>query len=234
MRLYMVRHADPDYLSDTITEVGHQEALAVADRMAKVGLTHLFVSPMGRARATARYTADMIGLEPVVLPWTAELKMTRLSDMTGAEIAPWNVPGELIRGGVELPTTQNWHQYADLAGYDFAGRQAELAAASDAFLGELGYRRAGGVYAVDAPNDHAVAIFCHAGFGVSWMAHLLALPLTLAWCGFFWAPTSVTTILMERRSPDIAVPRALAVGDTSHIHVAGLAESSRGLTANDR
>jgi hypothetical protein len=37
---------------------------------------------------------------------------------------------------------------------------------------------------------------------------------------------------MELRTPEIAVPRALCVGDTSHIYAEGLTENSRGTTAN--
>lgn len=233
MRLHIIRHADPDYPNDTITELGHAEARACGERMAKLGITHLYASPMGRARATARYTADLIGMEPEILDWTAELTMGRMADLNGADIVPWNIAGELIRHTGRTPGDDDWHEVEQYDGIDVRGTQDRLIAGSDAFLADLGYRRNGGVYEVDEPDESVVAVFCHAGFGVSWLAHLLALPVTLAWCGFFWAPTSVTTILMERRSERIAVPRALTVADTSHIFAAGLPESARGLPANN-
>ena len=34
MRLYIIRHADPDYKNDTITVFGHKDAQALAKRLA--------------------------------------------------------------------------------------------------------------------------------------------------------------------------------------------------------
>jgi probable phosphoglycerate mutase len=232
MRLYIIRHADPDYENNTITPTGHMEAQALAKRMAKTGLSRIYTSPLGRAQHTAQYTADATKIEPVILPWTAELSIDGITGMDGARWAAWNLEGQIIRGEQQMPHHANWHEPAELSHYDYRARYAQLKKDSDAFLDELGYSRRDGVYEVRENNEERIAIFCHAGFGISWMAHLLEMPLTLAWCGFFWAPSSVTTILMERRTPEIAVPRALCVGDTSHIYAEGLTESSRGTTAN--
>jgi len=232
MRLYIIRHADPDYPNNTITPTGHEEAKALAKRMANVGLSRIYSSPLGRAQHTAQYTADATGIEPVILPWTAELSIDAVAGIDGARWAAWNLEGQVIRGGDALPHHGNWHEPQELSHYDYRAHYEQLCKDSDAFLDKLGYKRHNGVYRVHENNEERIAIFCHAGFGVSWMAHLLEIPLTLAWCGFFWAPSSVTTILMEMRTPEIAVPRALCVGDTSHIYAEGLVESSRGTTAN--
>ncbi len=52
------------------------------------------------------------------------------------------------------------------------------------------------------------------------------------WAGFWHAPTAVTTILFDERSEKWAVPRALCVGDTSHLYAAGLPVRPRGIIAN--
>lgn len=232
MRLYIIRHADPDYANNTITPTGHLEAKALAKRMAGVGLSRIYTSPLGRAQHTAQYTADAMGIEPVTLPWTAELSIDGITGIDGTKWAAWNLEGQIIRGQETLPHHENWDQLDQFSHYDYRASYQQLIQHSDAFLDELGYQRHNGVYKVRQNNEERIAVFCHAGFGVSWMAHLLEIPLTLAWCGFFWAPSSVTTILMERRTEEIAVPRALCVGDTSHIYAEGLTESSRGTTAN--
>lgn len=237
MRLLIVRHADPDYANNTITEKGHEEARALANRMVGVGLTRVYSSPLGRAQHTAAYTVEATGLEPVTLPWTAELAVDHIVDLDGSRTAAWNVAGEVVRGQGRQTSVANWDELPELAGYPYQERQEQLAQASDAFLSDLGYHRRDGVYEVSRDSrdsTEAVAVFCHAGFGISWLAHLLQLPLSLAWCGFFLAPTSVTTILMEVRSSALAVPRALAIGDTSHIYAEKLPESSRGLRTNSR
>lgn len=70
--------------------------------------------------------------------------------------------------------------------------------------------------------SQTIAVFCHGGFGATWMAHLLDIPLAHAWSGFYLAPSSVTTILMDERSTTKAVPRAIGVSDLSHLYAADL------------
>ena len=63
MRLYIIRHADPDYPNRTITDKGHLEAQALAKRLASQGLDRIYSSPLGRAIHTAQYTADTLKMD---------------------------------------------------------------------------------------------------------------------------------------------------------------------------
>lgn len=57
LRVVIVRHADPEYSVDGLTESGKLEAKALAKRLASGfdgEITHLYTSPLGRARATVR------------------------------------------------------------------------------------------------------------------------------------------------------------------------------------
>ena len=56
MKLYIVRHGDPDYALDCLTEQGRREAELLAERMAKTEVAAFYVSPLGRARDTASLT----------------------------------------------------------------------------------------------------------------------------------------------------------------------------------
>jgi len=71
LRLYLIRHADPDYPNNTITETGHREARALAGRLANENLDRIYVSPLGRARDTMQYTIDRTGLPFQVEDWNA-------------------------------------------------------------------------------------------------------------------------------------------------------------------
>ena len=88
MRVLFIRHADPDYARDTITEIGHQQARALARKLFETRLERLYVSPMGRAQATARYIAETQQLEPVTLDWMRELNGNWVGDRWA-----WNMPG---------------------------------------------------------------------------------------------------------------------------------------------
>ena len=53
MRLLFIRHGDPDYVHDTLTEKGHREAALLAERAEALQLGKCFVSPLGRSQVTA-------------------------------------------------------------------------------------------------------------------------------------------------------------------------------------
>jgi broad specificity phosphatase PhoE len=233
MRIYIIRHAEPDYANNTITAPGHLEAKALARKLQQGQLDRIYSSPMGRALHTMQYTADATGLVPDVQQWMVELgKKWYYHGPDGNKEVAWNVAGERIRGSETLPGHYDWHLQPPFDQPEYPGHHAELKEQSDQFLLEHGYRREGGKYRILRPNREHIAVFCHHGFGLAWLAHLLELPLTLVWSAFWLAPSSVTTILMEQRSEDWAVPRCLGVGDVSHIYEGGLPVSHMGLLAN--
>ena len=232
MRLYLIRHADPDYENNTITPAGHLEAKALAQRMAKEGLTQIFCSPLPRAMETARYTADATGIEPVTEDWTCEVSACYFDSAPEGKVAVWDTPGELIRGETPWPTHEDWARIDPTYAAIVRQTYENMRTCSDRFVARHGYERVGGRYAIRRANKERIAIFCHNGTALWWLAHLLELPLPLVWSGFWHAPSAVTTILFEERSKEWAVPKALCVADTSHLYAAGLPIRPRGILAN--
>ena len=72
MRLLFVRHGDPDYVNDTLTEKGHREAKLLADIIEQYRIDEVYQSPLGRAKDTASYSCKKLGIEPVTLDWLKE------------------------------------------------------------------------------------------------------------------------------------------------------------------
>ncbi|MBT3273386.1 MAG: histidine phosphatase family protein [Spirochaetales bacterium] len=231
MRIYIIRHADPDYANKTITKAGHLEAKALADRMQRQGLDRIFVSPLGRARHTMKYTADLLGMEHTVLDWVQEIGEFSVPRKDGGHEAAWNTDGEIIRRR-PLPTSENWQARPPFDDPSFPGVYNYIKNNSDEFITSLGYSREDGAYRITARNNDQIAVFCHGGFGLTWIAHLLDLPLPLVWSGMFIAPSSVTTILFDERTETHAVPRCIALGDTSHLYNANLPIQPSGIVAN--
>lgn len=216
MRLHLIRHADPDYVRDALTAAGRREAEALAARTASLDPTHLYVSSMGRARETADYLAGSCGLKATEDARLDELDWHVEHPMWG-RISAWDVPGETVR-----------MSEAASAAEEFARGIAVVHAFSDELLGRHGYRREGGRYAITRANDDRVAVVCHGGFALTWIPHLLDLPVDRVWCGFWLPPSSVTTIVLEERSALWAAPRCTALGDLTHLHAAGLRPSTSG------
>jgi probable phosphoglycerate mutase len=216
MRLDLIRHADPDYDRDALTDAGRREARALAARLAARPPTHLYVSALGRARETAAFVAEATGRTPVVDARLNELDW-HVDDPRWGRLSAWDVPGESVRA-VAGPG----------AARAFGDAIAAVHAFSDEFLARHGYRREGGRYAVTARNDDHVVVVAHGGLALTWLPHLLDLPVDRFWCGFWLPPSSVTTIVLEERSDAWATPRCTALGDVAHLYAAGLTPSPSG------
>lgn len=234
MRLYLIRHGDPDYENDCLTEKGHKEARALAKRLAAHGLDRIYVSPQRRAKETMLYTAELLGMEYQVELWTRELWPEFAIESPWGRIMTMDIPGEYFREKDEMPGCESWRQDQYLHNETIARTYDHISRQSDAFFKALGYERAGRRYRILSANTEQVAVFCHAGFGLTWLSQLLELPMSSVYSGFWLAPTSVTTILFEERSKEWAVPKCIGLGDVSHLYEAGLPVSFRGLYANYR
>ena len=233
MRLYIIRHADPDYPNNTITPAGHLEAQALAKRLASLGVDRIYTSPLGRARHTMQYTADLLGMGSGVEDWTQEHSGLVSETEEWGRLGLWDLPGEVFRAEGRHPAYDTWRELPPLAGSPAPEALTALADASDLFLARHGYERDGRRYRIVRSNRERLAVFCHGAFGLSWRAHLLELPVPLVWSGFWLPPSSVTTVLIEERSADWAVPRCLGLGDVSHLYEAGLPVSPRGVYAKN-
>lgn len=238
MLLYIIRHADPDYAAGTITTHGHEEAAALAAIMPRLAPTHLYSSPLGRARDTASYTVQSTGLPLNIEDWTQEISGFSVDqgEPYGAT-AVWDYHGEHVRTlDPPGPRTSDWFSVKPYNTSGFPDVLTTIGRESDGLLARHGMVRNKGVYRVDesVPDVRAqrIAVFCHGGFGLTWLSHLLDLPLPLVYSGFYLWPSSVTTILFDERTAGVATPRCIGLGDVSHLHAAGLSPRPRGIKAN--
>lgn len=231
MRCYLVRHADPDYANDSITAAGHAEAAALGERLRDEGVTQLFASPMGRAQATAAHVAEATGLRVATEDWTAEWGHLRLETRHGQRCL-WDIDGEELRTGQLARNPLGWAATAPLDHPGLEESYLRMAMHSDEFFQRQGYRRLDARYAIEQASTERLVLVCHGGFGLAWLSHLLGVPLPVIWSSFWLAPSSVTVLLWDQRSDRYAVPRALCIGDTSHLARRGHPVRPRGIKAN--
>ncbi len=228
MRIHIIRHADPNYETDTLTPVGRAEARALASYLKTLGVDEIHTSPYGRTRETARLVGDALGLPVQIEQWATELPGPFIELFNGALLDP----RDPLRAS-SLASDLGCRQGAPpLDGPVVAGTLARIAEGSDAFLARQGFYRQEGVYRFENENRKQIAVFTHMGIVLGWLAYLLRIPLAFLWSGFFVHPASVTTVLFDERAPGIAVPRCLGVGDIAHLRDAGLRPSWPGLRAN--
>lgn len=221
MHLYVIRHADPDYSHDTLTPQGVKEAQALARRMARVGLTHLYSSPVPRALLTSQAIAELSPLPIAREDWLVEPSyLTVVQD--GSTYKIWDLYGEHVRSREPPPSQETWNRVPPFNAPEVGEMWRGFRRRADEFLAGHGYVREGGRYRVRNRNRHRIALVGHNGTVLLFLAHLLELPLSLVWCGFFAWPASVTVFFLEEHSDTWATPRALNVADVSHLYAAGL------------
>ena len=72
MRILIIRHGDPDYSIDSLTEKGWREAEYLAEKLSSERLDAIYCSPLGRARNTAGCTLKRTGKTAKTLGWLRE------------------------------------------------------------------------------------------------------------------------------------------------------------------
>ncbi len=226
MLLYIIRHGDPIYNPDTLTDKGRAQAKALAKRLAVHGLDRIYCSPNGRARETAQPTCEALGLEAQIEPWTSE-------DLTWRDFSADNGRGgrgwtfhcqntELKTEDMMSRAMSDWYNGAPFSKIDAKKGYERIIRESDAFTEKLGYRREGSVYRIIRPNDERVAVFCHQGFGTTWLSYLLAVPPAIFWSSFDISHSSITILRFQNNKNGLTAPMCITLGDTSHIYESGL------------
>jgi broad specificity phosphatase PhoE len=231
MRLYIIRHADPDYPNGTITLNGHREASALADHLKTTGIDEIYTSPMGRARHTAQYSANQLGLPVQIEEWAGELNKAWFAELDQSFL-DIEKPG--YRALECLPGLSRWKLDGKIENPEVARNMQAIRQGSDDFLARQGYthQAQGTLYKIKGQNVKKIAFFAHMGLELAWLSYLLGIPFLSLWDGFFVHPSSITTVLFEERFPGKVVPRCIGLGDISHLVNAGLAPQPTGIVAN--
>ena len=217
MKIIIIRHGDPDYSIDSLTEKGWKEAEYLSERLVKLPIDDFYSSPLGRARDTAKPTLSKLGKEAEVLNWLREFDGKIVSPYTGETRISWDLPPSvwcnderyydmLAWSGTELMSTGN-------AGEIYA----ETTAGIDELLSRYGWERDGKAY--HGGEDKTIALFCHFGMGITVLSYLTGISPVVAQNNFFLAPTSVTTLVSETDKKGYSHFRAIGVGDISHLYV---------------
>ena len=210
MEVILVRHADPDYANDTITETGHREAQALAAHFQDTRIDVLYASPQGRAQATAHYTATAKRLEPITLDWLRELN----GNWEGNRWS-WNVSGAENLSSGRLPQVDTWAEEAPYGPLMFPQYES-LAHSFDDLLAEYGYVKDELRYRVETPTDTTIACFCHAGVILTLLSYLLHWPLPLVYSHLSYDPTGVTRLRWVEDG-GYAVPKVKTLNDLAHL-----------------
>lgn len=221
MLLYLIRHGDPDYATDSLTPRGVAQAEAVAKRLAQAGIDRIFTSPMGRARQTAEPLCRLLNKPYFVEDWSYETGARILLE-DGSEVALHAVPNTTLRAdGLWQRSGEDALTCPFFEGTEVQQEVHRIEKAGNDFLRRLGYEEVDGNYRILQPNEEKIALFCHGNFVRVWLGCLLKVPVHMMLASFGYNHTGVTVLQLRNNSSGLTAPRCLIYGDCSHLYAHG-------------
>lgn len=222
MRLLIIRHGDPDYANDSLTEKGWKEAEMLAEKMAKEDVKAFYVSPLGRAKDTASLTLKKMGRTATECTWLREFacKIMRPDRENLCPIC-WDwLPEHWTKDPVFYDREQ-WLEHKIMQDGHVKEEYEWVTSSFDELLKAHGYERDGRIYKAVKPNRDTIVFFCHQGLECVLLSHLMNVSPMVLWHHMCAAPTSVTTVYTEERREGKATFRITSFGDVSHLYVKG-------------
>ncbi|MCD7730343.1 MAG: histidine phosphatase family protein [Oscillospiraceae bacterium] len=221
MKLIIIRHGDPNYEIDSLTEKGWKEAAFLAEKMSKQEVTEFYVSPLGRAQDTASLTLKKMNRSAETCPWLREFHAPVIDEETGEQRIPWDMLPADWTAVPEYYDKNRWFETERMRSGDVISEAKRVYSGLDEIIAKHGYVRCGNYYNAVKPCRDTVVLFCHFGVECVMLGYLLGISPVVLWHGFCAAPTSVTTLITEERRNGIACFRMSSFGDVSHLYAAG-------------
>lgn len=226
MRIIIIRHGEPDYSIDSLTERGWKEAGFLAERLAKINMKDIYVSPLGRAQDTLKPTLEKTGRTAVTLEWLREFapRINR-PDMPEKKKVSWDwLPQDWTKDEAFF-NRDEWFTNPIFEEADVKKEYDWIIQNFDNLLAGYGYVREGNYYRVEKANRDTIVFVCHFALECVLISHLMNVSPMVLWHGMCAAPSSLTSIYTEERREGIAYFRMGCFGDTSHLYAADVEPS---------
>ena len=219
MRMIIVRHGEPDYGKDCLTETGWIQAKQAAQRLKEEGIEEIWSSTMGRAHETAEATAELLGLPIRDLAWARELYWgSRDREELYQDGHPWDTADTMARNGLDL-TDPDWRH----GPYFINNRVTEsvdiVEQEADQWMASFGYERKGRYYFhTESEETHrTIALFCHGGSSSALIAHFMNLPFPYVCAMLHVDFTGISILRFEKRKGACTLPCLELVNDCRHL-----------------
>lgn len=162
MKLIFIRHAEPDYATDSLTQKGFHEANLLANRTKDWFVSQFYCSPLGRTQATAAPTLKahnvtltttfpdlaqdvLYPLDPtkaLVYPWLRELHAPLSPHLHPAgKTIPWDFTPEFLQTNPSLFDFKQWSDTPIFEHCDVKNQFEWICNRLDQLLAQHGYIR---------------------------------------------------------------------------------------------
>lgn len=218
MRLIFIRHGDPDYVHDSLTEKGFREAEYLSDYLMKFDIDDCYVSSLGRAKATAKPYLEKSGKSITECEWLKEFSpRINRPDTKDRTMICWDwLPQDLVKVD-EFYDYRQWTEPEVMAQGKVKEEYVRVTSEFNKLLSSYGYEKEGRLYRVKESNDKTIVFFCHYGITCALLADMLSVSPMILWHGFVAAPSSLTIVNTEERRQGYASFRICEYGDITHL-----------------
>ncbi len=218
MKITIIRHAEPDYKNNTLTEKGFYEAELLGKYLKNEKIDAMYSSPLPRAKFTAdailKYNKSVKSYE--VFDYLREFN-TKVDISYAKNHIAWDLRPKYLQDNLNLYDINNWHE---VSGFDSQAVKEHFLSIKNG-LNEIiekhGYKNRGVYYEAVKPNHDNIVITCHFGLGCFLLSELLHLPPIALLNHTCAQPSSVTTVVTEERVKGQAVFRMLTFGGIEHL-----------------
>lgn len=114
MNLYFIRHGNPDYSTDSITEKGKEQAIKLAEKIKDWKVDEVYHSTMTRSQYTAEYSCKKWKLTSVSQNFINELCWGDMKGDAWASDSPWMINDRLIAEEHRYPEGESWKEMDEL------------------------------------------------------------------------------------------------------------------------
>lgn len=224
MLFYFLRHGEPIYEPDCLTELGKKQAEALAERLNTVKFDKIYTSTSNRAKQTAEPACRLLGIKPVELDWCNENHAWR--ELTapllgGGKHWLFHDAENIVRvnDAEVFALGDRWYEAERFKGCNYKAGIERIRSNADELFKQLGYVHdaKNKLYKVDNPKYERVALFAHQGFGLAFLSCVLDIPYPL-FCTRFDMSYSAMTVLVFDDIGGISVPKILQLSNDSHLY----------------
>ena len=218
MKLLFIRHGEPNYELDCLTDTGMMQAQRLAERLEQTEqIDAVYLSPMGRAQQTGKVYLKGKKIPTKTCDWLHEFDV-KVADPDISEPVPvWDL---YPKNWTDVPEYFDRSAFAGvdaIKNSDLVPRFRAACAGLDAVLAENGLKRENGVYVKTDNCDKTLAFFCHFGITCVMIAYLLGVSPIITLQGLSAEPTAIATLCTDDRFGDKVNFRLHGFGDISHL-----------------
>ncbi len=224
MLLFYIRHGDPIYNPDCLTDLGKKQADALSKRLAIYGLDEIYASTSNRAIQTAEPTAKLLNKPIHKLDWCNEhlasqyFKCTDVNSKDKTWVYQNQRAKELFVSKEIYKLGNRWYKHKFFASGTYEEGTKIIKKEAFSFLEKQGYRRneVENLYDLVFPNEKRIALFAHEGIGMVFLSTILGIPYPLFCTHNQLSHSSMTVIYFPNKNKSI--PQILQLSNDSHLY----------------